>query len=268
MAKEWTVSEVAGLAHVTVRTLHYYDEIQLLVPSHRSGAGYRLYSEADLERLHQILIYRELGLALETISQVLDEPSGYRLTALQSHRGLLVEKRRRMDAVIRAIDRALEAMIGERKMNTHEMFEGFEDLSQAPETVRAHHATYAEEAHDRWGDTDAYPGSLRRAGGYSTVDWKLIQKEMAQHEAGMASLMGAGEDPEGAEAMASAEAMRLHISRWYYPCNHELHAGLADMYEADPRFKAHYENRAEGLADFVARAIRANALRAWEEGAK
>lgn len=267
MAKQWTVSEVAGLAHVTVRTLHYYDEIGLLVPSDRSEAGYRLYSETDLERLHQILLYRELGFALETIVQVLDEPSIDRLTALRSQRDLLVEKRRKTEAVIRAVDRTLEAMTGGKKMNAQEMFEGFEDLPEAPAVVRAHHATHAEEAHERWGDTDAYAGSLRRAKGYSKDDWNRIQEQGEQHEAGMASLMEAGEDPEGVEAMAMAEAMRQHISRWFYPCSHEMHAGLADMYEADQRFKAHYEKRAEGLAGFVASAIRANALRAWEEDA-
>ncbi len=268
MARQWTVSEVAGLAHVTVRTLHYYDEIGLLVPSDRSEAGYRLYSEADLERLQQIRLYRELGFALDAIGQVLDEPSIDRLSALRSQREFLVTKRRKMEAVIRAVDRTLESMTGGRKMNTGEMFDGFEDLAEAPDEVRAHHATHAKEAHERWGDSDVYAESMRRTRGHSKDAWKEIQDQSGENEARMVSLMAAGEAPEGAEAMAAAEAMRQHISRWFYPCSHKMHAGLADMYEADPRFRAYYEKRAEGLASFVAGAIRANALHAGDEGAE
>jgi MerR family transcriptional regulator, thiopeptide resistance regulator len=262
----WKVSEVASLAHVTVRTLHHYDEIGLLVPSDRSEAGYRLYSEADLERLHQILLYRELGFALEAIAQVLDEPSLDRATALRSQRKLLVEKKRRTEAVIRAVDRTLESMTGGRKMRTQEMFEGFEDLAQAPDEVRAHNAKHANEVYARWGQTDEYAESLRRARGYSKEDWHRVQQEGGANEARMAALLAAGADPEGVEAMDVAEAMRQHIGRWFYLCSHEMHAGLADMYEADERFKAYFEKRAEGLAAYVAGAIRANALRAWAEG--
>lgn len=266
MATQWTVGEVARLAHVTVRTLHHYDEIGLLVPSERSGAGYRLYSEADLERLHQILLYRELGFGLEAIGRLLDAPSVDRRTALRAQRELLVEKRRRTEAVIRAVDRTLETMEGGRTMSADEMFEGFEELAGAPEAVRAHHAAHAREAHERWGETDAYRESLRRAKGHSREDWRRIREEAESNEARMAALMAAGEDPEGPEAMAAAEAMREHIGRWFYPCSHQVHAGLADMYEADPRFAAHYDERAEGLAAYVAGAIRANAIRAWDEG--
>lgn len=265
MATQWTVSEVARLAHVTVRTLHHYDEIGLLTPSDRSRVGYRLYAEADLERLHQILLYRELGFTLEAIGQIMDEPALDRRTALRAQRDLLVEKRRKTEAVICAVDRTLETLEGGRPMTAHEMFDGFEDLAQAPDDVRAHHAEHAKEAHERWGETDAYKESLRRAKGYTKEDWGRIQAQANDNEARMAALMAEGEDPEGAKAMAVAEAMRQHIGASFYPCSHEMHAGLADMYEADERFKAHYEERAEGLASFVARAVRANALRAWDE---
>lgn len=266
MKARWRVSEVARMAHVTVRTLHHYDEIGLLVPWERSQAGYRYYSEADLERLHQILLYRELGFPLEGIGTLLDEPAMDRQTALRAQRGLLEEKRRRTEAVIRAVDRTLESMERGTTMNTEELFEGFEDLTDAPEDVRAHHAKHAGEVKQRWGNTDAYKESMRRVKGYSKEDWNEIQDQGDQNEARMAALLAAGADPEGDEPMAAAEAMRQHIGRWFYPCSYEMHAGLADMYEADPRFAAHYEECATGLASFVARAIRANAMRAWDEG--
>lgn len=262
----WKVSELAELAHVTVRTLHHYDEIGLLVPSERSGAGYRLYSAADLERLYEILLYRELGFPLETIAQLLDDPAPDRRSALRAQRDLLVEKRRRTDAVIRAVDRARESIERGTKMSRDEIFEGFDVFARAPEDVRAHQAEHGAEARKRWGETDAYRESMRRARALTKSDWKKIQEEGAANEARMAALIAAGASPEGEEAMAGAEAMREHISRWFYPCSYRNHAGLADMYETDPRFAAHYEDRAPGLAAFVAAAIRANAMRAWDEG--
>ena len=265
-ARYWKVSEVAELAHVTVRTLHHYDEIGLLVPSRRSDAGYRLYAEADLERLYQILLYRELGFALEAIARVLEAPADQRSAALRAQRDALAEKQRRTDAVLRAVDRALESIERGEEMSSDEILEGFDAFTRAPEDVRAHQREHDEEVRARWGDTDAYRESMRRARGFGRADWEKIRAEAESTEARMAALLRAGADPEGDDAMAGAEAMREHIGRWFYPCSYRNHAGLADMYEADPRFTAHYEDRAEGLAAFVATAIRANAMRAWDAG--
>lgn len=166
-----------------------------------------------------------------------------------------------MDAVIRAVDRTLESMERGTTMTTEDMFEGFQDLTEAPPEVRSHHATHAKEANERWGQTDAYKQSMRRAKGYSGKDWEELKKSSAANDARMVSLMLAGAEPEGEEAMDCAESMRLHIDRWFYSCSPQFHAGLADMYEADPRFAEYYEKQAEGLTAFVARAIRANAAR-------
>jgi DNA-binding transcriptional MerR regulator len=264
--KHWKVSELAELAHVTVRALHHYDEIGLLVPSERTEAGYRLYSEGDLERLYQILLYRELGFSLEAIAQVIDGAALARRAALRAQRDLLVEGRRRTDAVIRAVDRLLEFVEKEEKMSSEEIMDGFDAFADAPDGVRAHQEKYGREAKERWGDTDTYRESMRRTRSYTKADWTKIQKEGKRTESRMAELLATGADPEGAEAMAGAEAMRQHITRWFYPCSYGMHAGLADMYEADLRFTAHYEKRARGLAGFVAQAIRANAISAWDEG--
>ena len=258
-ATRWTVGEMARLTHVSVRTLHHYDQIGLLVPTERSDAGYRLYGATDLERLHQILVYRELGFALDAIGRVLDTPALDRRSELIAQRALLVESKRHTEAVIRAVDRALESMDRGTTMTTQEMFEGFEDLRNAPGEIRAHHAEHAKEVHERWGETDAYAESMRRARKYSKAEWEELRQETDRHEEHMAQLMEAGVDPEAEEARAAAEAMRQHITRRFYPCSPEMHAGLADMYESDARFEAHYEKRAPGLAAYTARAIRANA---------
>ena len=121
---------------------------------------------------------------------------------------------------------------------------------------------HADEARERWGHTDAYKESARRTKQYRPEDWAKIKAEGEAVEAGMATLLRAGEPADGARAMDLAEEARMHIDRWFYPCSHKMHVGLADMYVADARFTAHYEERASGLAAYVATAIRANARRA------
>ncbi len=123
-------------------------------------------------------------------------------------------------------------------------------------------AQYAGEVQERWGDTEAYKESSRRTKNYAKDDLAKIKAESDGIEAGLAAVMAEGEPAEGDRAMELAEAARLHIDRWFYPCSTAMHSGLADMYTADERFKAHYEDRAEGLAGFVAQAIKANAARA------
>lgn len=266
MTERWTVGEVAEAARVTVRTLHHYDDIGLLVPSGRSDSGYRLYARGDLERLQQILLYRELGFPLEAIAPLLDDPGMDRATALRAQRDLLVEKRTRVDGVIRAVDRILDSLDGKTTMTAEEMFEGFIDLPEAPEEIRHHHRRHATEANERWGETDAYKESMRRAKNRSRQEWERLKREGEALEARMAALLREGAAPDGEEAMAGAEAMRRHIEQAYYPCSPAMHAGLADMYEQDPRFRAHYDQRQEGLATFVVAAIRANVSRLEAEG--
>ena len=133
--------------------------------------------------------------------------------------------------------------------------------------MKEHQAKHQKEVVERWGDTDAYKQSMRRARGYSRQDWERIKAEQEAVEADMAALLAAGADPAGEEAMAVAERHRRHIHDNFYACSYGMHAGLADMYEADPRFAAHYEERAEGLCAFTVAAIRANAMRAWDGGA-
>jgi len=120
---------------------------------------------------------------------------------------------------------------------------------------------YQAEARERWGGADAYKESSKRTKGYGDADWKRINEQQAATEAALAEALAAGEPADGARAADLAEQARLHIDRNFYPCSHAMHSGLADMYTADERFKAHYEDRAEGLAAYVAAAIKANAAR-------
>ena len=245
-----TVGEVAALAHVSVRALHHYDEIGLLTPTDRSDAGYRLYGPADLERLHQVLLFRELGLPLDAIRGLLDEPAADRRQVLLTQRKALEERRRRTDAVLRAVDRAIDALEKGETMSETTMFEGFGEFD---------HARYADEAEERWGDTDAYRESARRTKTYGRAEWSAIKGENDAIMQRLAALMASGAEATGPEARALAEEHRRHIDRWFYPCSPRMHAGLADMYQADPRFAESFEKHAAGLTGFVSDAIRANA---------
>ena len=123
----------------------------------------------------------------------------------------------------------------------------------------APHDPYADEARERWGETDAYRESGRRVAGYSGADWERIHAEAESIEAGFADALGSGLPADGPEGMALARRHRAHIDRWYYPCSLAMHAMLAQMYVADPRFTSHYDDRVPGLAQYVHDAIAAAA---------
>ena len=247
----WTVSEAAGLAHVSVRTLHHYDEIGLVSPARRSDAGYRLYGRDDLERLQQVLFFRELGFSLDEIREALDDPDFDRTEALVLQRELLTDKVEHLRAMIGTLDKAIEAQQKGVTMDEKDMFEVFGDEDPTQ---------YEEEARERWGDTDAYKESTRRTKSYTKEDWLRIKADQEAVEAGLAEAMAAGLAPGSPEAMALAERARLGIDQAFYPCSHEMHRNLGAMYVADPRFAKHYDDRAPGLARYACDAIVANAV--------
>jgi hypothetical protein len=120
--------------------------------------------------------------------------------------------------------------------------------------------SYDGEVRERWGDTESYRESARRTKRYTEADWVQIKGEAEAIESGFASALAAGEPADGERALGLAEAARAHIDRWFYPCSPRMHSALADMYTADPRFRAHYDDRVEGLAEYVSSAIKANAV--------
>jgi MerR family transcriptional regulator, thiopeptide resistance regulator len=248
----YSVGQVAGLAGVTIRTLHHYDEIGLLSPSGRSAVGYRIYEEADLERLQRILFYRELGFALEEIATIVDDPRTDVVGHLRRQRELLTERIKRLRAMVEAIDYEMEAQTMGIRLTPEERFEVFGDFR--PED-------YAEEAEQRWGDTEAYRQSQRRVASYTKEDWQQIKAE-EEVRANLAAAFAAGLAPDSDEALAAAEAHRQHITRWFYDCSYDIHRGLTDMYVNDDRFRAHYDALAPGLAQFIREAAHANANRA------
>ncbi|HEX9092542.1 MAG TPA: MerR family transcriptional regulator [Coriobacteriia bacterium] len=248
----WTVGEVAGLAKVSVRTLHHYDEIGLLGPSARTHAGYRLYEHADLERLQQVMFFRELGFPLDEIKRLMGDPAFDRRDALRAQREMLARKARRTTEMLAAIDAALDGDERGTHMDESEMFEVFGEFDPKE---------YEEEVQRRWGEGDAYKESAKRAARYTKEDWKRFKAESEANGVALVAAMDRGLEPGDPEVMDLVEEARLLIDRWFYPCSHEMHVGLAEMYVADPRFTATYEKMHEGMARFVHDAIKANAAR-------
>jgi DNA-binding transcriptional MerR regulator len=246
------VGEVAALAGITVRALHHYDRIGLLSPSERTAAGYRRYTVADLDRLHRVLVYRELGFSLEEVATLLDDPDADPAAHLRRQHRLLQERIERARAMVVAVEKEMEARQMGISLTPEERFEVFGENDPAQ---------YADEVEERWGDTDAYRESRRRTASYGKDDWLQIKAEGEDVERRFAEAMAAGIPADDARAMDVAEAHRRHIGRWFYDCPPAMHAGLGRMYVEDERFAAHYEQIAPGLAQYVSTAVQANAAR-------
>jgi DNA-binding transcriptional MerR regulator len=236
-----TVGDLAKLTGITVRTLHHYDEIGLVQPSDRSPAGYRLYADDDVLRLQQVLVYKELGLPLDEIAAVLDDPAFSRIDALQRHREALLAKRVRLDRMLASIDASLAIEKG-TVMDVKSLFDGFD---------------HAEEAERRWGHTDAYKESARRTKRYGKAEWDAIRRDGDAVFARFAELMAEGAPATDARVREAVVAHRDHITRWFYPCSVEIQRGLAEMFVADVRFTQNIDKVAPGLAQYVHDAITA-----------
>ncbi|WP_431042980.1 MerR family transcriptional regulator [Streptomyces sp. P1-3] len=248
----YSVGQVADFAGVTVRTLHHYDEIGLLRPGARSRAGHRRYDDADLDRLQRILFYRELGFSLEEVAALLDDPDVDPQEHLRRQHHLLTARIESLQKMAAAVEHAMEARKMGINLTPEERFEVFGDHD--PEQ-------YAEEVERRWGDTEAYRESQRRAAAYTKEDWLRIKDESDDWTRRIAALMASGAEPESEAAMELAEEHRQQICRHHYECTYEIHTGLAEMFTADPRFTATFEAVRPGLAAYLREAILANAVR-------
>ena len=238
---EWLIGDAARRAEVSVRTLHHYDQIGLLHPSRVSDAGYRYYDERALLRLEQILFLRELDFPLEEIARMLDSPAYDAREAMRRQRTLLCMKRRRMDAIIDRLDRAIRGE-GPAELEVFSMTE-----------IEQKRAQYAEEAKARWGGTAAWQESEQRASAKGAQDWHDAQ-------AGMDALMRAFAkvrdlSPEDERVQALVARWQAHITEHFYTCTDEILAGLGQMYMADERFRQNIDRAGEGTAACMARAI-------------
>lgn len=247
----YAIGEVAELAHVSVRALHHYDDVGLLRPSGRTGAGHRRYSAADLQRLRQVLYYRELDFGLDDIARMLDDPGADIDTHLRNQHRMLRERIDRDSGLLRALEKEMEARQMGISLTPEEQFEVFGTDKVGGE--------WADEARERWGRTAQFQESQRRTAGYTKQDWQRLKAEADDGLRAFRDVMQSGAPADGEAARALAEEHRAFLTRWFYECGYEMHRRLAETYIADERFRATYEVVAPGLAQYVHDAIVANA---------
>lgn len=238
-----SISEMAKLSGVSVRTLHYYDEIGLLTPSEViPETGYRYYDEESLERLQQILFYRELDFSLKEIFQIMNTSDYNKKEALQKQRELLKLKRKRMDKLIKLLDANLK---GDTMMSFNEF--GTTEIDEAK-------AKYAEEVKERWGRTDAYAQSRKKTAGYTKEDWDRINGERDDLLKQFSQCLG--DDPASEKVQGLVKMWEKHITDYYYDCTKQILSGLGQMYVMDERFTKNTDKYGEGTAKLMDEAIK------------
>ncbi|RYX98794.1 MerR family transcriptional regulator [bacterium] len=234
----YTVKSVSEIAGISIRTLHYYDQIDLFKPEAVSESGYRLYSDHNLERLQEILFFRELGFDLKEIKNILDSPEYDREEALLSHKTLLIEKKRRIEKLIISVEKTLNSIKGVKTMTKKEMFAGFDDKQMEE---------YKKEAKAIW--PQKFAESEKKMANYTKDDMQNIQVEMENIRDQVAALMDKGAD--NPEVQKVITEYYQYINDKFYSCSPEMFKGLGQMYVDDERFKAYYENAKVGLAEFM-----------------
>lgn len=246
---EYTINQLAKLAGVSTRTLRYYDQCGLLPPKAVRSNGYRIYGETEVNRLQQILFYRELGVELSEIGRILAEKDFDGLSALQNHLSALREKRARLERLIDNVQKSISAMKGETEMTDEEKFEGFKE-----KLISDNEQKYGKEIREKYGVE-----TVDR----SNVKLKNMTKEQYGEQEALTqelnnTLKAAFEqgDPGGELAQKACELHKQWLSFYWDHYSKEAHRGVAQMYVDDPRFTAYYDAIAPGCAVFLRDAVR------------
>lgn len=232
-----SIKQEAQWSGVTVRTLHYYDQIGLLKPQVVGENGYRYYSQENLQTLQQILFFRELQFPLKEIIKIIHQPDFDRKKAMQEHRKLLILQKERLERLIQLTE---EAWKGEMEMN----FQPFDERKLEE---------YKKEAKERWGKTKAWQQSQEKEQKRGEEEGKEMQQQMEEIFERAAQLRKT--DPAALPAQQLVEAWKAHITQYHYECTNEILAGLAQMYRYDERFMANLDRYGKGTACFLAEAI-------------
>ena len=236
------IKEFAKLTGVSVRTLHYYDEIGLLKPALVDAQnGYRFYDENSLLRMQEIQFYRELDFELKSIRDILSSPDYDKQKALTEQRKLLELKKERLERIIAALDGAEKGKITMAAFDNNDY-----------ETARKQYET---EAKRRWGETDAYKEHAEKTANYTKDKWQDVNDGLMTVLAKFAECMKDGNTADSDKAQALVKELQNYITENYYTCTNEILAGLGRMYVADERFKNNIDKHTLGTAAFISEAV-------------
>ncbi|UAL47634.1 MerR family transcriptional regulator [Sutcliffiella horikoshii] len=245
---EYTVQKLAKLAGVTGRTLRYYDEIGILKPARMSASGYRIYGQAEVDKLQQILFYRELEIDLESIQKIINAPSFNEVEALKEHRDRLLTKQKRLEGLIESVDRTLSAKEGSINMSDKEKFEAFKQ-----NMIDENEAKYGKEVRGKYGN-ETMDKSNAKLKGMSKNQYEQGEKLGEEVLKVLNEAFKTG-DPAGELAQKAADLHRQWLGFYWDSYSKEAHAGLAQMYVDDERFTAFYDKEQPGTAEFLRDAI-------------
>jgi DNA-binding transcriptional MerR regulator len=245
---EYTIQKLGHMACVSTRTLRYYDQIGLLKPARTNSSGYRIYGQLEVDRLQQILFYRELDVGLERIKELIEAPSFDAKIALREHREKLLEKRAQLDQLIANVDQTLAQTEGRMMMSDQEKFEGFKQ-----NLINDNEKKYGQEIRAKYGEKLIDQNNQKIKGMTESEYAKLEQLEAAIHDM-LAKAMQTG-NPAGELAQQTADLHRQWLSLYWNPYTKEAHAGVAQMYVDDERFAAYYDKSQPGTAEFLRDAI-------------
>ncbi|MEU9607682.1 MerR family transcriptional regulator [Streptomyces sp. NPDC048057] len=244
-----TVGQVSTRVGVTVRALHHWDEIGLARPSLRTAAGYRLYTAGDLERLHRIVVYREIGLGLDKIRAVLDDSAADVPGALRAQRAQVTERIGRLRQLGTGLDRMIDA---------HERGLLLTVEQQTAIFGPGWNPRWPAEARQRYGNTPQWQQYAERSAARGPEEWQAVAAAVTDLDQVLADAMAAGVEPGGPEANRLVERHR-EVFAAYFPLSRQMQVCLARTYEADPAYAAHYDGIRAGLAAWFRRAVDASA---------
>lgn len=245
---EYTVQKLGQLAGISTRTLRYYDEIGLLKPARINSFGYRIYGTTEVDRLQQILFYRELGVNLDSIKEIMTSPTFDGTQALRDHREKLLEKRAQLDALINNVDKSIRQTERKISLTDKEKFEGFKQ-----KLVDDNEKKYGKEIREKYGE-DAVNKSNAKVKGMTNEQYEEIQKLEEQLFNNLKSAMDTG-DPASELAQKAADLHKQWLCFYWDQYSKEAHVGLAEMYVADERFTAYYDKVQSGATVFLRDAI-------------
>jgi DNA-binding transcriptional MerR regulator len=244
----YTVRDVARLSGVSVRTLHFYDEIGLLKPAFVGDNGYRYYEQGELLRLQQILFYRELGMPLNDIQAIITRPDFDQLAALHRHREQLTAQMGRMHALIDTLDRTIDHLQGERDVTADELYQGF-----AP----ARQADYEREIVERYGESAQrhIDESKQQMKGWTKADYAAVKQEIDRLHEAFTAAIAAGRPSDSPDVQALVHQHYQWVSRFWTP-DRDAYIGLGQMYTDHPDFRKMYDSHHPQLAAYLAEAMR------------
>ncbi|MFB6468330.1 MerR family transcriptional regulator [Cytobacillus sp. Hz8] len=245
---EYTVQKLGKLAGVSTRTLRYYDEIGILKPARINSSGYRIYGQAEVDRLQQVLFYRELGVNLETIKEVITSASFDGAIALKEHREKLLEKRKQLDLLIENVNKTIDSMEGRRTMSNKEKFEGFKK-----KLIEDNEKKYGKEIREKYGEETINKSNAKMLN-MTEAEYERVTKLSEEVNSTLAEAMKTG-NPASELAQKAAELHKQWLTFYWSEYSKEAHAGLAQMYADDERFKAYYDKIQPGAAEFLRDAI-------------